>query len=165
VGHHQDSQTQTVGKPLHQLVVVRRADWVETGRRLVEKKEFGIERERARQARPFAHATGKFRGLLLTGIRWQADHRDLQRRDLAHRLFFEFGVLADGDNDVLGDAQGGEQRAVLKLDTRARQHLALSLAVKRAGVDPEHLDRAFTRLVQTDDSPEENRFPSARPAY
>ncbi len=83
--------------------------------------------------------------LLLAGIRRQADQRDLERRDLAHRLLLQPGMLADRHDDVLGDAEGGEQRAVLELHAGAGQHLALGLAVQGAGIDPQHLDRTLAR--------------------
>ena len=143
VRHHENREAEALVQALDQLVVVRRADRVEAGGRLVEEQQLRVERQGAGQAGALAHAAGKLRGLLVAGVRRQADHRDLERGDVAHRLLVEAGMLADRHDDVLGHAQRGEQRAVLELHAGARLHVALGLAVQGGGVDAQHLDGAL----------------------
>ncbi len=58
VGHHQNRETEAVAKPLHEFVVMRGANRIETGRRLVQEQKLRIEGQGAGEARPLPHAAG-----------------------------------------------------------------------------------------------------------
>ncbi len=104
-------------------------------------------------------------GFLFAGIGRQADECHLERRDLAHGQLLEFGMLADGHDDVFGDVHRGKQGAILELHAGARQQMSLGLAVQRAGIDAQHFDRALACLVQADDGPQQDRLAGTRTTH
>src|SRR5688500_8461806 len=108
VGDHENRDAKALVQALDQLVVVRSADRVEPGGRLVEEQHVRVERQGAGKAGALAHAPRKLRGLLVAGVRRQPDHRYLQRGNVAHQLLVKADMLADRHDDILGDTQRGE---------------------------------------------------------
>src|SRR5216684_8016739 len=165
VRHHENGQPEVAAQPLDELVVVRRADRIEAGRRLVQKQHFRVERQGAGQAGALAHAARKLGGPLVAGVRRQADQSHLERGDLAHGWLFQAGMLADRHDDVVGHRERGEQRAVLELHARPGLQVALGLAVHRASVDSQDLNGPLARLVEADDGAQQHRLAGARAAH
>ena len=98
----------------HQLVEAGRGDRIQPGRRLVQKQQRGIERQRPRQRGALDHAAGELRRQLRAGVERQADHAQAQLRQRLERRVRSVEVLADRQLHVLGDGQRAEQRAVLE---------------------------------------------------
>ena len=57
VGDHKDCETERIAQCLDEVVELSRRDRIETGCRLVEEQYVGVERDRTRDARAFAHAS------------------------------------------------------------------------------------------------------------
>src|SRR3954467_13382491 len=57
VGHHHDGAAETVAQVENQLIQQARADWVESGRRLVEEENRWIQRHGSCQSGPLLHPT------------------------------------------------------------------------------------------------------------
>src|SRR3546814_2342400 len=76
-------------------------DGVESGRRLVQEQDVGIERQRAGEAGALAHAARQLRGELMGGVRWQADHGDLHLDQLLPQRWRQVAVLLHRHLDVL----------------------------------------------------------------
>jgi hypothetical protein len=105
VGHHDYCCTQTFPQFENELVEPAGADGVESGRRLVEEQDSGVQRHCPGETGAFLHAAtdlGRVE-LLETG---QPDQRELQRHDLGDLGRAELRVLAERQRDVFRERQG-----------------------------------------------------------
>ena len=158
VGDHEDRQSQRRAQSQDQLVERRRADRIEAGRGLVEEQDLGIERERAGQSGALTHPAGELSGILGRGIHGQADHTELQRRDLVDQTARQVGVFAERYLDVLGHGEEAKERSTLK------QHAPAFLEPPhrriRALRHPliQDLDRPGRAPDQPDDRAQQNRL-------
>ena len=82
VGDQEHGQPQRLLQLDGQLVERRRADRVEPGGRLVEEQQFGIERQRPRQAGALPHAARQLGRILAGRVLGQAGQHHLVARDL-----------------------------------------------------------------------------------
>ena len=102
VADNDDRGAKTVTKIDDQVVEPARGDRVQSGGRLVEEQDVGIERQRARQARPLAHAAAEFGGQLLDRM-LHADQAELEHHQAADCGVVEAGEHLHRQGDVHAD--------------------------------------------------------------
>ena len=137
---------------------------IEPGGGLVEKDDFRIEREGAREAGALAHSPRQLRGVLLSGPFGKSDDADLERRDLIHQAQRHVVVFLQRHLDVLRDRQRTEQRAILKQHPPVLFDLPLIVITHRQSIVSENLDIARNRSVEADNGSQQHRFPRPGPA-
>src|SRR5262249_719132 len=164
MGYQKYGETKAGFRVPDQLVEGAGGYRIEPRRRFVEKHDFRIERQGARQAGPFAHASRELEGIFRPRNLRQPDHIDLDRRDLVHQAQRHVVVFLDRHLDVLRDGQRAEQRAVLKQDAPTVFELSPLTFGHPQNVAPKHLDLAFYRPVEPDDRAQQNRFSGPRAA-
>ena len=164
VRDHDDGQAEQLAQLDHQLVDAGRAGRVEAGRRLIEKQQFRIERQRARERCPLEHAAAQLGRILRPGLGLEAGQGELPRRDFIDQRIIQIGMLAQRQPDVFAHVQGAEQAAVLEHDSQAPAQVEHRLLVERLNVGPEHPDRAGVRAVQQDHFAQQRRFAGAAAA-
>ena len=108
MGHHEDRNAEAPLQAAQKLVERRRADRIQAGGRLVEKKNFRIERQGARETSAFAHAARQLHGIFRRRIRRQTDKTELERGDLLDHIERQIGVFEQGHLDILRHGQGRE---------------------------------------------------------
>ena len=106
MGHHEDGDAEAALQTAQQFIEGGGADRVEAGGRLVEKENFRIERQCARQSGAFAHAPRQLHRIFRRRFRRQADQTDLERADLLHHIDGQLGMLEQRHFDVLRHRQG-----------------------------------------------------------
>src|SRR5271170_1680829 len=162
VGHHHDGDAQALVQLEDQRIDAAGDQGIESGCRLIEKKNAWVEGQRSRQRGPFDHAARQLGGKLDPGIGGQTGERELHRGDHLLLLRRQIGMLAHGNHDVLGHREGGEQRALLK------QH-ADQRGLFRRTDRPDRLvaqkNVPGVRPAQAGERLEQNRFPRTRRAY
>ncbi len=162
--HHEYGKPEAASQITDQLVEIPSGDRIEPGGGLVEKDDFRIERQSAGKSGALAHSARQLRGKLAPGILGQADHADFGGRDLIHQAERQPVEFLERHLDILCDRQRAEQGAVLKQDSPAFFDVAPRGIVHRQEVAAEHLDPAGRRPVEPDDRPQQDRFPTSRPA-
>ena len=165
VGDEEDGEAERLFQLQRQPVEGRRADRIETRRRLVEEQQFGIERQCAGEAGTLLHPAGKFGRVFVYRFLRQARQLDLVARDVLAQLVGQVGEeLLERHLDILAHGQGGEQRPALKKHAPA---IANAQHVVRLGIGDratEHLDMPLGGDLQADDRAHQNRFAGARSA-
>ena len=151
---------------LGKIVERRRTDRVEPRSRLVEEQQFGIERQRTGETGTLLHAARQLGGKLVRGVRRQAGHHHLVRRDLREQRGRQVGVeLAQRHFDVLGHGQRREQRTALEQHAPALADLGrLGFLAADIGL-AEHHDLASDRGLEADDRAHQHRLAGARAAH
>src|SRR5215207_4531223 len=162
VGYHENRQAQSALQGAHQLVEVPGADRIEPRGRLVQKHQFGIERERARQRHALDHAAGVFGRKTVGDLGLQADHAELGHHDLVEQPLRNLKILAHRKLDVLPHGERGKQRALLEQDAPAPLDAAALGGTRRVEIDTEYLDAAADLRHQADDGARQHRFSGAR---
>jgi len=142
-----------------------RADRVQPGRRLVQKQQVRVQRQRARQPRPLLHPARQFRRIFGTSLGRETSHPDLVGGDFVAQFRADIGIIfADRHFDIFRDGQRGKQRAALKQHAPTladRQRLIVGTADHRFAKD---VDFPLVRGLKADDRPHQHRFAGARPA-
>jgi hypothetical protein len=139
------------------------ADRIEAGRWLVEKQDVRVQRHRARQAGPLAHAAAELRRIEVLEAR-EAHQRELERRDVADRGRGQLGELLDRQPDVLGERHRAPQRAFLVQDPDPAQDPLPTLRVRRPEARVVVVDVAPRRRHEPDHVPEQRALAGpARP--
>src|SRR4051812_20530270 len=138
-----------------QLVEERGADRVETGVRLVEEHDLGVEDQGAGQTGPLAHAAGDLARQLVLGAD-QTCEVELLHDDLADLRLALLGVLAEREGDVVVEVHRAEHGAVLEQHPEQLADLVELLLGTRRDVDALDHDAALVRLEQADDGLEED---------
>lgn len=159
----ENGQPQRLSQRQDEFIESRRADRVQSGGRLVQEKQWRVQRDRPRQPGTLAHAARQLRRELVDGIGRQTGEFDLQQGQFIAQIVVEGGVvLLQRHFHILADRQRGEQRAVLE------QHAGVALDGEavlpriRARIDPHHLDLAFVGRAQAQDRAHQHRLAGAR---
>ena len=97
----------------HELVELARSHWIEASRRLVEKHDRRIERQRARETGALLHAAANL-GRIVILEAGQSDLRELERGDFLDLTFRERGIFLERQRDVFPQGERGPERAALK---------------------------------------------------
>ena len=109
-----DRQAERFLKRTDQIVELRRSDRIEARRRLIQKQDFGVQRQGAGEARAFSHPAGQLGRIEAPRTRRQADETDLQCSQRTPQIRGEARPFAQRHLDILCNGQGGKQRAVLE---------------------------------------------------
>src|ERR1017187_7625136 len=138
-----------------------RRDRVEAGRGFVEKEDFGLQRDRAREAYAAPHPSRKLgRALVLDA--GQAHELKALSHPIGDLLFRLLRVPREGKRDVLAHAHRVEERAFLKRHAElASQDVALARR-HRPEVLAVDLDRARIGLQEANDVLQENALADPR---
>jgi hypothetical protein len=98
-----------------QFVKCCRTNRVETRRRLIEKKQFGIKRQRSRKARTLSHTARQFGRIFRPSTCIKARRHDLVRSHAVEKFLIEFGIkFAQRHLNIFSHGQRREQRPALK---------------------------------------------------
>ena len=112
VGHHQDRQAEAATEALDQLVIMSRADRIQSRRRLVQEQHFGIEGERPGEA-----------GILEIGANNQMEAvAEVYESDIG-RVRLGQTVTLTSEN---GGFEGRLEATVLRISPQVRQRQVLS---------------------------------------
>ena len=95
VRDHDDRQAECLAQVQHEFVERRRGDRIETGRRLVQEQQHGIEGERARQRSALDHAARQLRWKFCSRVERQTDHAQPQFDQLGERGLVQAQRLDD----------------------------------------------------------------------
>jgi hypothetical protein len=143
-----------------ELVLVGHADRVETGVRLVEQDDLGVEHEGSGEAGALAHTAGDLAGQLSFRA-LETDHLHLLEDDVLDLGLALLGVLAQGEGDVVEEVHRAEQGAVLEQDAEQLPDLVELVLAAPDDVGVLDDDRPPLGLEQPDQRLEEHRLARA----
>ena len=138
-----------------------RADGVETGVRLVEQDDLGVEHESPRQAGTLLHPTRDLARELLLGP-LEPHHRQLLVDDVGDLFLTLPGVLAEGERDVVEDVHRSEERSVLEEDAELAADLVQLFLAEGGNVLVPDPDLAPVGLQQADEVLQEHALSGSR---
>src|SRR6516162_9807733 len=153
MGHHEYRKAQATPQIPNQRVEFSSRYWIEPGGRLVEKDDFRIKREGAREAGALAHPPRQLGRVLLACPLGKPDDADLERCDLIHQTQRHLIIFLQRDLDILSNRQRTEQRAIFKYDPPALFDLSMIDVTHRQNIVPAHLCAPCDWSVETDNSP------------
>ena len=130
-----------------QLVEIGGANRVEARVRLIEEDDLGVEDQGSGQSGALAHPTGDLARQLGLGT-LESDQLDLLADDRPDRGLGLLRVLAQGEGDVVVEAHGPEQRAVLEQHPEQLAYLVEVVLAQPGQVPVVDPDRALLRLEQ-----------------
>src|SRR5262249_49359636 len=145
-----------------QLIEIAGADGIQSGCRLVQKKDFGIKGQGARERDTLNHTARKLRRVFAVHVRPEADHLQLVDGDFSHQAVRDIEIFEDRELDVLTDRERGEQRTLLKKDAPAPLDLLALHFASLIEIDAENVDAALLLRQQAKDRARENGLAGAR---
>ncbi len=164
VRHHHHGGAQVVAQLENQIVEQPRAYRIESGRRLVEKKNLGVECDRAREPRPLLHPAADLARVVILETA-QPDQRQLKRGDFPNLVWIQIRELAQRQTDVLRERHRTPKRAALiEYAETPQPGLALfRLSFGEIEFAVQHF--AFGRLDQSNHVPQQRAFAASAAAH
>ncbi len=158
---HDDRQAEEVAQLAHQFVDLAGALGVEAGGRLVEKQQFGVERQGTRQRRALHHAAAEFGRILRADLRLETGHGQLPGGDFVDQAVIEPGVLAQRQANIFADGQRAKQAAALEHHPPAQPQSEGGVVAEVRKVDAEYPDGTRVRPLQQDHLAQQRRLAGA----
>src|SRR6516162_5275341 len=156
MGHHEYRKAQATPQIPNQRVEFSSRYWIEPGGRLVEKDDFRVEREGAREARALAHPPRQLGRVLLACPLGKSHDADLERCDLIHQPHWHLIIFLQRDLDILSYRQRTEKCTILKQHPPTLFDLPVIDITHRQNIVPEHLCAPGDGSVEPDDGPQQD---------
>src|SRR6185437_1853479 len=161
VGHHEHRQPQGTLQCRYKAIEVTGADRIKARCRLVQKHDFRIESQSARQRDTLGHAAGQLRWNFSQYARIEPDHFEFGSRHFIKQLGRKIEVFAYRELEIFADCQRRKKRTLLKQYAPSSLD-CLTLGIGRLRkVNTQYLDAAFALRQQADDGSHEHRLSGA----